>query len=42
MVKNKQGGNRSKKMARKNVRPKDFVPKMRYATDGEIYARVMR
>lgn len=42
MVKNKQGGNRSKKMARKNVRPKDFVPKMRYATDGEIYARVVK
>lgn len=42
MVKNKQGGNRNKKMARKNVRPQGFKPKMRFAVEGETYARVIK
>jgi translation initiation factor IF-1 len=42
MVKNKQGGNRHKKMARKNVKPQGFKPKMRFAIEGETYARVIK
>ena len=42
MVRNKQGGNKSKRMARKNVKPAGFKPKMRFATEGEIYARVIK
>ena len=42
MVKNKQGGNRHKKMARKNVKPQGYKPKMRFAVEGETYARVIK
>ena len=42
MVKNKQGCNKSKRMARKNVKPAGYKPKMRYATEGETYARVVK
>ena len=43
MVKNKQGGNKSKRMARKNVKPAGYKPKMRYAVDDdETYARVIK
>lgn len=42
MVKNKVGGSRHKKLARKNVRDTGQSIKMRYATEGESYARVTR
>ena len=42
MVKNKQGGNKSKRMARKNVKPAGYKPKMRFAIEGETYARVVK
>ena len=42
MVKNKQGGNKNKRMARKNVRPAGYKPKMRFSSEGEIYARVVK
>ena len=42
MVKNKVGGSRHKKLARKNVRDTSHTVKMRYAGEGEIYAKVTR
>ena len=42
MVKNKQGGNRHKKMARKNVKTAGNSIKMRYAGESEMYARVIK
>ena len=42
MVKNKAGGNRHKKMARKNVRNTGVSTKIRYAQEGEMYAKVTR
>lgn len=42
MVKNKLGGNRNKRMARKNIKPSGYKPKMRFASEGEIYARVVK
>mgnify|MGYP001468262332 CR=1 FL=1 len=42
MVKNKVGGSRHKKLARKNVRDTTHTIKMRYASEGESYARVTR
>jgi initiation factor 1A len=42
MVKNKGGGNRHKKMARKNVRNTGITTKIRYANEGEMYAKVTR
>lgn len=41
MVKNKHGGNRHKKMASKNVKPKTFNRKVRFSSNNkEIYAKV--
>jgi len=42
MVKNKVGGSRHKKLARKNVRVTGQSIKIRYAGEGESYARVTR
>lgn len=42
MVKNKSGGSRHKKMARKNVKDYGRVMKMRYAGESEMYARVIK
>ncbi len=42
MVKNKVGGSRHKKLARKNVRETGHTIKMRYANEGETYARVTK
>lgn len=42
MVKNKLGGNKSKRMARKNIKPAGYKPKMRFAGEGETYARVVK
>ena len=42
MVKNKAGGNRHKKMARKNVRNTGVSTKIRFAQEGEMYAKVTR
>ena len=41
MVKNKHGGNRHKKMASKNAKPKTFNRKVRFSSsEDEIYAKV--
>jgi initiation factor 1A len=41
MVKNKHGGNRHKKMASKNVKPKTFNRRVRFSSsNAEIYAKV--